>query len=219
MNIMTTMNNKTVQSVFVQYISDHIPVYDNIVSYNAQKISKVFSGNDTKQQIDGDHSIKLFNRMFYAPNIESLSYMTQKLVNLNVSHVVLYWILAALNALKHDIVFTPKNIHYHIMILHDIGSKIFEDSPYESSLYLMALDINPKLVRDCEMDLFMVLLKVTSPHNLLFSGKIDADLFLIISRIMSMTVDQIIQLNHDHRTDSSQFYNRCDTKEPVVCDK
>lgn len=193
MNIMAALDGKMMQLVFVDFVCEYIPLYE---------------------PLDGtDQTLCLFNRVFNKPCRESFLYTVKKLIELDVTFSVLYWVLAALNALKDKIEFTSINIHYYVMMLHCIGQKFIEDIPYDASLYLIAQGLDPKLTHKLEMDIFMKLLDVTNPHKLLVIGEIDVDLFLILGKILNRPVDEIIKINYNFRRDRSCFYNFDDNED------
>jgi hypothetical protein len=135
--------------------------------------------------------------------------MIQNLVDIDVTYAVFYWILATLDdlLLNKKILLDAYNIHYYVILMHDVGAKLLEDIPYDASLYFSAMNVESTRAIELELSLLLTVLDYTTPYKLLRSCRIDKGLIMIIADVTGDSIDDITSYDLADKNNNNKFYN------------
>lgn len=206
MNIVSVLTRTQLEEMFYRYSLKYL------------KFEKCFDEIEKKytQNLDDDldeiPNIILFKTTFVIPSKITFKFIINKLLDLESSNVIMYWILISFHHLitKKNIKYDAYSIHFYVMMLHDIGVKLFEDISFDAYMYLKKLGMKKRDAIMSEMFLMELLLENTTPQQILRSGRIDKKLFKIISKITGEDIKTLIELNEKDKNDSNKFYNIID---------
>lgn len=188
MYAMTTLTKRESGDVFFSFVRNNIYI-------------------DTSEKVS---SIVIFDKKFDDLSF-SFYHLVSRMIMINVSSSVLYWIAACLEEIQSQskINFTARNIHYYVLMLHCIGVKLIEDVPISINIYMKALGIDPKekgLIH--EYYILNLVLSVANPYVLINQKRIDDKILKIISSVTHKSFENL-KLYEDTKIEECVLFYDC----------
>ncbi|VBB18392.1 hypothetical protein YASMINEVIRUS_855 [Yasminevirus sp. GU-2018] len=199
MDVFSSLTRDQVKTVFVKYCTKHF------------KIDSLFdiAKEATRNRWRKTEVFFMFNQTYSAPCSASFNKMLTSLLKMDVSYAVMYWVLAVIHVLcsKKAIVLDAYTIHHYVLMFHDLGMKLIEDTVYDSAIYMSAMNVDKAKAVGIEITTLALIFQHTTPYSLLFSGVIDDNLYALISEETGVSVEDIKCTNDIYKSNKYAFYH------------
>lgn len=195
MNVINKLSQKQIVDVMIEYFTRHFKLLEMM--------------DDIKDTWEASE-YNIFSKTYTQPSLESFRYILERLAAFKMSYVTFYWIIAVFDDMlkKERLILTGEVIHNFVILFYNIGSKLIEDVPYSTSVFIKALNIDEIHGTYIEMYLMQGIISYSSPYTILWQKHIDYKLYCVISHIVNRPILTIINIDKFDKDNKGKFYNQ-----------